>query len=116
MVKAQPRHRENMTRCTPRRPLSTRGLRLAYETLPRWSRPPLAAVATVLAVITFEALVRLVLARLDGSQHTGVATRHIGFAAFWLACIVLCVIAVRLLLVAVRVSRGKGPRRTRRGP
>jgi hypothetical protein len=76
-----------------------------------------AVVAAALAVITVVALVRLVYARLADGLREGTATPHVGFMVFWLASITLCVIAVRLLLVAVRVSRGKGPRRrTRRRP
>lgn len=91
-----------------------RGIRVTYETLPRWSRPPLAILATALAVMTLAALVRLVFARLADGRHGGAVTPHIGFVVFWLASIALCVLAVRLLLVAVRVSRGKSPGRTRR--
>lgn len=97
-------------RVTRGRPLNTRGIRLSYETLPRWSRVPLASVAVVVALVTFAAAANLVIARIGGKSGS---LTHIGFGIFWLAVIGLCAIASRLLIIAGRVLRGKGVRRTR---
>lgn len=88
-----------------KRPLATRGIRFSYSRLPYWSRPIIAGVATIASLVTIAVVVLLISVRVGITYQK--RSPHVGFVFFWTACAVLCIIAARLLRIAVRVLRNK---------